>query len=98
MEGGERFGSHVGDAFSTADVLRINQVGADGLDLIQHVLLARHSNGDHQDQGSRADYHPQGGQRKADFVAAKILVSESKNLANRHSRPQAPGHRTNAHI
>src|SRR5205807_10438795 len=80
-----------------ADVLGINEIGADSLDLVQHVLLAGHADGDYQDQKRRANHHAQRGQREADFVATKGVVGEIENFPYRHSRPQASGYGTNFH-
>ena len=81
---GKWVGRHVGDALAAADVLGINEIGADSLDLVQHVLLAGHADGDYQDQRRRANHHAQRGQREADFVATKGVVGEIENFPYRY--------------
>ena len=54
---GERVVAGVGDALSAAFVLRVDQVGADRLNLIENVLLPGEADGRHQDQRRGADHH-----------------------------------------
>ncbi len=51
----------VGDAFPTALVFRINPIGANGLNLVQEVLLPSKTDGGHQNQGGSADHHAERG-------------------------------------
>jgi hypothetical protein len=90
---GKRVGGDVAHALRPALILRVDQVGPDGLDLVQHILLAGHADGDHQNERGGADHHAQRGQKKSHLVAHEGLVSEAENLAQRHVRPQAGTHR-----
>ena len=83
---GERVGRDIGDALTAALVFRLDLVGADGLDLVQHVLLAGHADGYDEDQGGGADDHAQCGQREAYLVAAESLVGETQDFAVNHFR------------
>src|SRR6201998_4618 len=78
---GEIIGAGVGDASSTAFILRIHPVRSDGLNLVQQVLLAGETNGGDQDQGGGADDHAERGQGKADLIAHEGLVGEAEDLA-----------------
>ena len=62
-------------------IFRFNLVGADRLNLVEHILLAGHADGDHQDQRGGADHHAQSGQREPHFIAAESLVGETQDLA-----------------
>ena len=83
---GERVGRDVGDALPAALVFGFNLVGADGLNLIQHILLAGHADGYHQNEGSRADHHAKRSQRETDLIAAESLVGKAEDLAVNHTR------------
>ena len=83
---GERVGRDIGDALAPALVFGLNLVGADRLDLLQHILLAGHADGDDEDQGGGADHHAQRGQRETDLIAAESLVGETQDLAVNHLR------------
>ena len=83
---GQRVGGDIGDALAAALVFGLDLVGADGLDLAQHVLLAGHADGYNEDQGGGADDHPQRGQSEAYLVAAESLVGETQDLAVHHFR------------
>src|SRR5262249_32398062 len=48
---------------------------------VEDILLAGHSNGYDQDQGSSADDHAQRGQGEANLVAAEGIVGKTENLA-----------------
>ena len=89
---GERVRVDIGDALSAAYVLRENQVGADGLDLIQDVLLAGHADGNYENQRCGTDYHAEGGQGETYFVAAKGVIGESQDFSESHFWPQARTH------
>jgi hypothetical protein len=43
-------------------------------------LLARHSDGDHENQGSGTDHHPQRGEGETYFVTAKGVVGKTENF------------------
>src|SRR5229473_5855274 len=90
---GERVRVDIGDALSAAHVLRENQVGADGLDLVQDVLLTGHANGDYENQRCGPYYHAESSQRKTYFVAAKGVIGESEDFPQSHFWPQSRTHR-----
>ena len=46
---GQRVGGDVGNALASALIFGFNLVGADGLDLIQHILFAGHADRHDQD-------------------------------------------------
>ena len=75
---GQQIGGHV--ALRSALVFGIDQVGPNRLNLVQHVLLARHPDGDHQNQRSRANHHAQRRQRETHLVAAESVVGKAENL------------------
>ena len=81
---GQRIRCGVIDALPSTWVFGVNHVGADGLDLVNHILLASHADGDYQDQRSCADNHAEGSQRESYFVAAKCIVGEVEDLADGH--------------
>ena len=83
---GERVGGDVGDALSPALVFRLNLVGADGLNLVQHILLAGHADGHDQNQGSGADDHAQRGQRETAPCCCRKSRRQSSDLAVYHLR------------
>ena len=84
----QRVGGDISNALRATFVFRENEVRAYRLDLAQHVLLARHADGDYQDQRSCADNHAEGSQRESYFVAAKSIVGEVEDLAECELRSQ----------
>ena len=69
------------DALRSALVVGINHVGADGLQLAQHVLLSGQADGGHQDHRGRAHRHGQSRERELKFVAAEGVVGEVQDFA-----------------
>jgi hypothetical protein len=51
------------------------------LDLVKDILLARHADGDHEDQRGRADHHAKSGESEAQFVAAESVIAKTDDLA-----------------
>ncbi len=82
---GERVGSDIGDALAATLVFGFDLVGPDGLNLVQHILLAGHANGHNQDERSGADYHPQRGQGETNLIAAERFVGKTQDLAVNHA-------------
>ena len=81
-----------------AQVLRPDLVCANGLNLVEHVLTAGHSDGDYKDEGCRTDDHAQRGQDEANFIAAESVVGEAQYLADGHIGPKALGHKSGSHV
>jgi Na+-driven multidrug efflux pump len=73
-------------ALPAALVFRFNLVGADRLDLLQHILLASHADRHHQDQRSGPDDHAEGSQCETHLIAAESLVGKTEDLAVNHTR------------
>ena len=82
---GKRVRRDIGDALASALVLGFNLVGADRLNLVQHILLAGHADGHNQDERSGADHHSQRGQGEANFIAAESFVGKTQDFAINHA-------------
>src|SRR6266849_7295923 len=78
---GQSVTAGVGDTFPTALVFRVDPVRADGLNLVQEVLLAGKTDGGNQNQGGGPDHHAERGQGESNLVAHEGLVGEAKDLA-----------------
>ena len=81
-----------------AQVLRPDFIGANGLNLVEHILLARHANGNYKYERGSADHHTQGGQDEADLIAAKSVEGKGQYFANGHVGPKAFGHKGSSHV
>src|SRR5579864_4463871 len=81
---GQEIGSRV--ALRSTFILGIDHVGADRLNLVEHVLLPGHTDGDHKNEGSSTNDHSQGGERKAHLVAAERVIGETDNFPENQFR------------
>ncbi len=90
-------GIGIADVRRAAQVLCPNLIGANGLDLVEHILAAGHPDSDHQDERCGTNHHAQCSQDETNLVTAKSIVSEAQNFADGHVRPKALGHKSSSH-
>ena len=81
---GELIGGNV--PLAAALIFGVDEIGTDGLDLIEHILFAGHPNRDHQNQRGGTDDHPQLGEHKAHLIAAKGVVGKAVDFAKNQRR------------
>src|SRR5262249_12925773 len=86
----ERIRGGVGNALRTTLIFGLDQVGANRLNLVEHILLAGHADGDNEDEGCSTNHHAERSERETYFVAAKRVVGEGENLTVDETRPR-PG-------
>ena len=87
---GQRVRRGVGNALRSALVLGVDQVRADALNQVQHILLSGQADGHDQNERGGANHHAQAGERKTHLVAAESVVGEADDLAEVELRAADP--------
>ena len=74
---------------AAARIFQLHLVGADLLQQLENVLLAREADGHDQDHRRRADDHAQSGEREARLAGAEAVHGQLQNLAHHHGLARA---------